>query len=155
MASIERARLSDERVIAIVGDRREMVGSLDGLMTRAKAAQRDKALGQVGLHGIGEPMPEWDRVFTPKREQYDKTGALVIHVEAGGVILCGATKGRAGDPTTVTLLIDRWCSRCWNRWSKRGADSVHDASQVAVRRRATAFRRAEPQDTEADEVPYA
>ena len=32
--------------------------------------------------------------------------------------LCGAI-GRAGSPDTASLLLDRWCWRCWNEWAAR------------------------------------
>ena len=37
---------------------------------------------------------------------------------------CGVTKGSAwpGEPSDVTLLVDKWCSKCWNRWSRERAE---------------------------------
>ena len=106
---------------------------LDLAMDRAKALQRDKALGQIGVQGIGDPVPDWDRLFPRTREQTEEARtrhiggtALVIHIgPSSGPALCGVTKGRvAADPTTVTLLKDRWCSRCWNRWARQRSAEV-------------------------------
>lgn len=125
-------RLAEEdrqtlRMTFIHADRREQLGQLDGSMSRAKALQRDKCLGQIGVTAIGDEQPDWERIFMPTGQRYrdylDKYmggTALVIHIgPSSGPSLCGATKGRVvGDPTTVMLLKDRYCSRCWNRWSR-------------------------------------
>lgn len=54
---------------------------------------------------------------------------LVIHIvpvanlppnrAVTGPALCGEMKGRVGHPDISTLVIDRWCSRCWNAHAKR------------------------------------
>lgn len=53
---------------------------------------------------------------------------LVIHLvaESGPAerrAKCGVTKGRAWprDPSEIALIVDKWCSRCWNKWAKERA----------------------------------
>jgi hypothetical protein len=117
------------RITALYEDRRSMLGSIDDIVARSRALQRDKCLGQL-VQAIGDPAPEWDRIFMPEgeryREYFDKYmggTALVIHIgPPSGPSLCGTIKGRvADDPSVVTLIKDRWCSRCWNRWAKQRA----------------------------------
>lgn len=111
---------------AIHADRTEMLGQIDGIYERAKRMQRDKALGQVGIRDIGDTSEvDWARIFQPSRERFENSAPLVIHialvVPTREPAFCGTTKGRVGNPDTVSLLVDRWCSRCWNRWARRKA----------------------------------
>jgi hypothetical protein len=105
-------------------DRKEQLDALPSVFDRAKSLQRDKALGQIGIRDIGDLRElDWDRIFQPSREQFANTTPLVIHIgPRSGPSKCGATKGRVvEDPSTVTLLVDRYCVRCWNRWGKERA----------------------------------
>jgi len=99
--------------------------SLDDALNRGKQLQRDKALGQVGVRLMGDDSEvDWKTIYSadPKRFE-DAVATFVVHIgPQSGPSLCGATTGRvAADPSTVTLLKDRWCSRCWNRWAKQRA----------------------------------
>ena len=101
-------------------DRKEMLGSLDAVIARGKRLQRDKALGQVGVRLLGDSSEvEWEKVFSADPKRYEDAATFVVHVgPQSGPSLCGAITGRVAHPSTVTLLKDRWCSRCWNRWAK-------------------------------------
>ena len=118
----------DVRMRAHHADRTEMLMSLDVIFDRAKSLQRDKALGQMGVSTMGDPtVVEWDRVFPAPRATYEWSPVLIVHIGPNsGPARCGVTKGRVADPTTVTLLHDRWCVRCWGRWAKEAAAQAEE-----------------------------
>ena len=108
------------RMRALHADRVEALTSFDVIFDRAKALQRDKALGQEGVRTMGDPNAvEWSRVYGAPRATYEGSPVLIVHIGPNsGPAMCGVTKGRVADPSAVILLHDRWCSRCWNRWAK-------------------------------------